>query len=235
MINFSLYHGTSSYFLDEILIHGLGGKNISNEWGIKDFFKEVIFECNKVEDRNFQKAILNSQQILDRILGNFHNPEGFNYRYGTVYLAVDHKRAIQYSLREFGSELSRIAHGWYLDLKLFEPDKAFNLLEKYPKIKSIFSAVHKPIVIEIKDIILQEIATEGGLKGNHVTKKINEYLNNDFDRALDSSMISLSFEYIGQPLMKERLYFYEVDYTKKNVNMLSAFSARLIPMDINYS
>ena len=64
MINFSLYHGTSSYFLDEILIHGLGGKNISIEWGIKDFFKEVIFECNKVEDRNFQKNIINNQQII---------------------------------------------------------------------------------------------------------------------------------------------------------------------------
>ena len=234
MINFSLYHGTSSYYLDEILIHGLGGRNISIELGIKDFFEEVIFECNKIKDLDFQKYLLNSRQMLDRILGRSHNPGGFNYRYGSVYLAVDHKRATQYSLREFGSELSRIAHGWYLDLKQFEPDKAFNLLEKHPKIKSIFSAVHKPIVIEIKDIILQEIATEGGLKGDQVTAKINEYLNNDFGLSLDSSMSSLSFEYIGKPLMKERLYFYEVVSSKKNLNILSAFSAKLIPMEINY-
>jgi uncharacterized pyridoxamine 5'-phosphate oxidase family protein len=224
MINFSLYHGTSSYFLNGILVHGLGGKNISNEWRISDFFEEVIFECKKVDDLDFQKHIINSHPILDRLLGKSHNPNGFNYRYGSVYLAVDPKRATQYALREFGSELSRIALGWYSDLKKFNPDIAFNLLEKYPQIKDIYSAAHRPIVIEIKDIDLHEIATEGGLIGNDLENELNKFPGFIYE----GSILGLSFEYIGKPLMKDRLFFYEVEHSG-NLNNYSALSAKLIP------
>ena len=84
MISFPLYHGTSSYFLPEIATHGLGGKNIANDWGIFDFFKEVVSESNKVDDPGFKKNLQDSQPMLDRVLGIFHNPTGFNYRYGSV-------------------------------------------------------------------------------------------------------------------------------------------------------
>jgi hypothetical protein len=230
MINFPLYHGTSSYFLNEILIHGLGGKDISNEWGVSDFFEEVIFECKKVDDLNFQRHVLNSHQMLDRLLGKFHNPDGYNYRYGSVYLAVDPKRATQYALREFGSELLRIALGWYSDLKKFNPAIAFNLLEKYTQIKDIYLAVHKPLVIEIKDIEIQEIATEGGLLGSHLEEKLNKFSGTIHQ----DSILGLSFEYIGKPLMKDRLFFYEVKKSSQNLNNNSVFSAKLIPIDINF-
>jgi len=233
MVNFSLYHGTSTYFLQEILTHGLGGIKISKEWGVEEFFAEVIFECSLVEDLEFQRHVQNNQQMLDRILGKFHNSQGFNYRYGSVYLAVDRKRAIQYSLREFGSELTRISNGWYLDLKSFKPDLALQLLKKYPKVSEIFSAVHKPLVIEIKEINLHEIATEGGLVGEHLNIEINKFfdLKENFGDTLDGAISGPCFEYIGSPLMRDRLNFYQVEPTTKAIKF-DVFSTKLSLLEI---
>jgi hypothetical protein len=233
MFNFSLYHGTSSYFLQEILEHGLGGLKISKEWGIEEFFAEVIFECSLIDDLQFQKYFQNNQQMLDRILGKFHNSKGFNYRYGSVYLAVDHKRAIQYSLRKFGSELTRISHGWYLELKTFKPEIALKLIAKYPKVSEIFSAVHTPLVIEIKEINFHEIATEGGLLGEDLKIEINKFLDvkENFGADLDGSISGPSFEYIGSPLMRDRLNFYHVEPTTK-AKTFDAFSTKLSLFEI---
>ena len=37
----TLYHGTSSFFLDSILENGLGGVNIIKEWGVLDLVNEM--------------------------------------------------------------------------------------------------------------------------------------------------------------------------------------------------
>jgi hypothetical protein len=234
MISFPLYHGTSSYFLSEIATHGLGGKNIANEWGIFDFFKEVVSESNKVDDPEFKKNLQDSQPMLDRVLGIFHNPTGFNYRYGSVYLAVNAKRATRYSMREFGSELSRISYGWYCELKKFEPSKAIELLNRYPKISELFSAVHSPIVIEIIDVAIDDLATEGGLIGDNLKKEIEEFLEmkEKFGSFLDESINGPSFEYIGLPIMKDNLRFFKVESQNKG-NKSYMDSSLLIPTDIN--
>ena len=232
-ISFPLYHGTSSYFLSEIATHGLGGKNIANEWGIFDFFKEVVSESNKVDDPGFKKNLQDSQPMLDRVLGIFHNPTGFNYRYGSVYLAVNAKRATRYSMREFGSELSRISYGWYCDLKKFEPSKAIELLNSYPKISELFSAVHSPIVIEINGVAIDDLATEGGLTGDNLKKEIEKFLEmkEEFGSFLDESINGPSFEYIGLPIMKENLRLFKVESQNKG-NRSYMDSSLLIPTNI---
>jgi hypothetical protein len=233
MISFPLYHGTSSYFISEIATHGLGGKNIANEWGIFDFFKEVVSESNKVEDPGFKKNLLDSQPMLDRVLGIFHNPTGFNYRYGSLYLAVNAKRATRYAMREFGSELSRISYSWYCDLKKFEPSKAIELLNSYPKISELFSAVHIPIVIEINGVAVDDLATEGGLTGDNLKNEIENFLKmkEKFGSFLDESINGPSFEYIGLPIMKENLRLFKVESQNKG-NRSYMDSSLLIPTNI---
>lgn len=229
-IPFPLYHGTTSYFLSEILTYGLGGKNIAFEWEIIEFFQKVYDALDKVKDPDFRKVFVSNKSMFDRILGSTHNPTGYNWRYGSVYLAVDFKHAARFSLRGLGSEIARLAQGWYSDLVSFEPNVAAELIKRFPKISDIFSFDHKPVVIQIIDLRLNEVATEGGLIGDELEKQV-EYcieLSKSFDDSRDA-IFSISFEYIGAPLTKNRLHLFNVK-TTQNSNAFSFTDISLTPI-----
>jgi hypothetical protein len=137
-------------------------------------------------------------------------------------------------MREFGSELSRISYGWYCDLKKFEPSKAIELLNSYPKISELFSAVHSPIVIEINGVAIDDLATEGGLTGDNLKNEIKNFLEmkEKYGSFLDESINGPSFEYLGLPIMKDNLRLFKVESQNKE-NKSYMDSSLLIPTNIS--
>jgi hypothetical protein len=209
LLTIPLYHGTSSYFLPFIAQYGLGGRNVINEWRVPDFLSDVIEACEGVEDAGFQEAMKAHAYTRDRIVGReAHKPNGFNWRYGGVYLTADRKKAVTYAIRG-GSELLRIALAWHCDLKRFAPEFAAELLSHYPEVSIAATATHDPVVIEISGLRVDHLATETGLIGHALEDQLEEAFEIQA-RPHANIMSNCSFEYIGDPISASGLNVFDV-------------------------
>jgi hypothetical protein len=211
VLTFPLFHGTSDYFLESIKKDGLAGRNVIEDWRLLEFFGDVIDACRSIEDKEFSEVLNSRLPSLDRILGRSpHNVSGFNWRYGHLYLAADWKKAATYAIRGQGSELLRIALGWYTDLARLAPAFAAELLSEFPEIAAASKATHKPIVLKIERVDLEHLATETGQTGEPLTRQLQDWV--EFDRQFSDSNVTTncSFEYVGPALPASRLEVFDV-------------------------
>jgi hypothetical protein len=104
IILFPLFHGTSSVFLPSVRTHGLGGKNIVEDWRILDFLRAGMAIIDGHIDRTdptieVQWKILQAaaSQRVDRM----------NWRHGATYLIAAQFRAVMYATSSaYGSEIT---------------------------------------------------------------------------------------------------------------------------------
>ena len=205
-LEFPLYHGTSTIFLDSILRHGLGAFNPLIDLKVLPLLEYIYPLWNKAfeSDSNRQAA----KFCIEWILGQVVTEGGANFRHGGTYLTPSKKSAVSYALKNrFGSELLSYTLNLYQDLVSCKPE-----ISQDPKLKefpSIYFLESKalPILIEIQGIEIDRLRSE---TGEGVEKNIESIRNySEIGINLEDEILNFNFELI-QAVSPKILKVYEI-------------------------
>ena len=176
-INFPLFHGTSSYFVDSICKHGLGGFRDPEIFDAASSLYSLVFEhldSLKKPPHEFQT----SRIIYEKLLRDNVTAGGLNFRYGGVYLASSKQKAEEYALHNpIGSEYLSKTFKLLNLLKQENENLADRLLCNYPELKRTFLAEHKPCLITLRYLEIDNLKTENGQLPHENIKRVEKFLN----------------------------------------------------------
>jgi hypothetical protein len=220
-MKFKYYHGTSSIFLDSIMKYGLGGINPNVKYRNLDLLRFLATECEKKIPHKPEYAIgrhavlgMANQQNVELALP-FGGTFLANYKHDKIYVALTLERAIIYACdNKYGSEILEYCIMLYKFLREenenFELPKELNLfnIEKY------IDKQHKPILIEVTDVIESDLETEYGENGTEYLSHLRKILPG-LDREAFNTKLAYSNFQLLKPIKEEKLKIYEVDFEGK--------------------
>lgn len=154
-LKFSLYHGTSTIFLDSIKKNGLGSsyKNISFDLSI---FKKLCDAHIHIKSNWW-----NDNSYIWQSMLNEKNNQYVNFRYGGTYLTPSKFTASSYAKNfKYGSELLSSIIEAYEALTLLDPLLSSNLMKDHPDIIESITLYHEPLVLKIDHIPLTKLLSE---------------------------------------------------------------------------
>lgn len=223
-----LYHGTSSLFYESILAHGLGGKNLISDLGIRDAARHLIElspEMNHVPQWPLEMFFC-KKLAVDSLPHDF----GLNFRYGGVYLTPSPRSAVNYS-SAFGSEaLESILRA----LKLVDETRPeLGSSSTFCKIRAISERPGSPLLVEVRDVEVSLLRSEQGGASDNVLRSINEALEDPelFDIMAQQS----NLEHL-QPIPPNQLRFFHVHKSDESSPIaafhLAAFGASSPATDV---
>lgn len=160
-IEFDLFHGTSSIFIDSIAEFGLGGQNIAEKYQLRKTFEELIgfFKKNDFYSLWWEREGFICEKMLEGSVSN----SGFNFRYGGVYLTPSIETAKRYATsNKYGSELASYCIAAYEELKKINPQIAKSIISKNYSFHDLISSTGSPIVLKINDVSKENLTTEQG-------------------------------------------------------------------------
>ena len=150
ILKFTLYHGTSTLFLESIKSEGLGQTNIVLKYDLITTLKE-LYAVAKV---NIEYWKLYGWYVED-IIGQKIN--GSNWQHGQVYLSPALSTAFRYARsNKYGSELVTLIVRMYNDLII----KGIKFPMKNNFILSILDKDFLPVVLKINNIQIDFLETE---------------------------------------------------------------------------
>jgi hypothetical protein len=162
ILQFPIYHGTSSIFLESILKHGLGGRNILEEHKIHELFVELYdaYFSWLDKNRNLCPEMMAWENMRDQnITGG-----GFNFQYGDVYGCFAKKKAEHYAnVNKYGSEL--LSH--LIELTRILADQKTLSIAHSIKVNDRLSSIvgkyePKPITVCIDNVKVSDLKMENG-------------------------------------------------------------------------
>ena len=160
-IEFPLYHGTSSIFLDSILKKGLGGENIGETYQTQEMFTQIvkIFQ-SKYSDKEWW---LSHSYIVEKMVSNEVTNGNFNFRFGGIYLTPCLQTAIRYAnSNKYGSELISYFIQSYDELFKYDPKEAEQIFPLNHPLRQVISANATPVVFEVDNVLKENLTTEQG-------------------------------------------------------------------------
>jgi hypothetical protein len=153
----SLYHATSTLFLDSIEQYGLGGLNIIKEWNVLAFVKEIYPYAQKLPD--YPKWDFFGDMARQ-------TTKGFNFQHGDVYCSGSKKYAFEFlRINPYGSELVSNALFYFkkiIDNKLISCEKAKSFEEKYSFLEKCRQKSINPIVFKLPSLSYDDLLDEKG-------------------------------------------------------------------------
>lgn len=157
VLTFPLYHGTSSLFLPSIMEHGIGGRNIIEEYNVLEFARELYKKLKTSKGHTLSEGVVAEFENMckQRITGG-----NFNFRHGGVYLSVSVGQAAKYANCKYGSELISYVMEFYENLNL-QSDTAIN--RKYGDLLQFLGRGKDSafkILIEVNGINIESLQTE---------------------------------------------------------------------------
>lgn len=163
VLPFPLYHGTSTWFLPDILERGFGTVNVHEGLRSRDFLKEAwalrleLAESEERDDLLIFPGSMISAMVEDRVTNG-----GFNFRYGQLYCTADERRAVTYASNAYGSELITEAAKLLHQVREISTEAADELISRYPEISTCLAYNHKPIVIKLDGVTRCSVRRENG-------------------------------------------------------------------------
>lgn len=169
--NIPLYHATSSLFIDSIMLSGLGGTNIVEQYRLINLMKDLISVADNVLDSKDEWS--SSRFLFEWMAQQQITASGSNYQHGHTYLTPSRGSAIRYALsNRLGSELlSNCELVWNLIYK--KDPLAFTLPRD---IDEIFSNSYKPIIITILGAPISALLSEDGSPVEHNINILKEFV-----------------------------------------------------------
>ncbi len=170
MSGVTLYHGTSTLFLDSIKESGLGAVNPVEKFRLHELLMFLKNECERrtPNDPGFNLIKLTTYAMLNQDpLYRHPNDEEqrlLNFRHGATYLAAIEKGAVLYACQNrLGSELlSTCASLVSVLLTNKEPVNVPRELNGID-LEAVLSSEHLPILVEAKNVPLSCLNTEHGM------------------------------------------------------------------------
>jgi len=174
ILNFPLYHATSSIFEESIKLQGLGGCCPVKEFKAIEFLSILEEIGNKeLADNKFWNyfefqytiSLMTNQRITDG---------GFNYQHGGVYLTPSIDTAVRYSRNKYGSEIiSKIFETLdlftSLDVKI-----DLKLLADFQNLIALKGLTAIPVIYEINNLPIEYLSM--GESGQDLDKQINRVI-----------------------------------------------------------
>ncbi|MEN5435777.1 hypothetical protein ABE545_19230 [Sphingobacterium faecium] len=214
-INFnakSLWHGTSTVFLDSIRHHGLGAINIAKKYELIALLDHLYKETARLKIKH--TGLENKRNSINTIISNgkmYHGKMELNYSYDGTFVSLSPIRASMYACTtSIGSEL--------LDYCLF----LLNLLLDYEpnipeevdliNIKQFLNVTAKPILIEVTTFTDDNLILEDGSPAQQLLNEIRtEYPKLPIEEHF--MRIQFSNFKLFNPIEPSVLNFYEVEYS----------------------
>lgn len=213
-INFnakSLWHGTSTIWMESIAQNGLGAINIATEYKL---IKLLAFLYAEVERLNINAPGLGSRRksIKAIITGGpvYHDNIALNYSYDGTYVSMSPLRAAQYACStRVGSELLDYCEFLMYVLRNSQIDIPKDL--DSINIMSIINSQAYPILVEITTFDDKELVLEDGKDAQF---KLNEIRNIYPKLPIEEhfKLIQFSNFKLLKPISPLFLKFYRVDY-----------------------
>ncbi|MFW1531242.1 hypothetical protein ACEWAM_22245 [Vibrio parahaemolyticus] len=160
-LGFSLFHGTSSIFLDSINQSGLGGENLSEKFEINAMFSQIVDAFNgKYRDCYWW---VGEGFICEKMVRQEVTNGGFNFRYGGVYLTPSFETAKNYATsNKYGSELISYFIRGYEELFKLDPILADQIFPTSHPLRQLIVLDPAPVVLEVAGITKDCLVTEQG-------------------------------------------------------------------------
>ena len=159
-LEFSLYHGTSSIFIESIRKHGLGASRP------KDIFDINILNslANELSDKHPDVEWWQANSfIIENMLPQRVTNAGLNFRYGGTYFSPSRCTAENYAKSNvFGSELISMIFNAHKSLHDADPCTAERIIPKNHPLHELFKKTHQPIILRTKYIKASSLRTEQG-------------------------------------------------------------------------
>jgi len=179
-LDFPLYHGTSSLFIDSIKEKGLGAVNIVKEYNLINTLKDVFDYATKINVVDWQQ-----EYFVPKIINQESNNS--NWQHGQVYLSSSENKAISYAKsNKYGSEiLSNIIEVYQA---IIESDSSYNLDNEF--IQSILDKDYEPVIIKLDNIPIEILSSESN--GGNSSEKLIEYITKEY-RETEERIIEVNF------------------------------------------
>lgn len=166
----TLYHGTSSFFLDSILENGLGGVNIIKEWGVLDLVNEMYpYAAERLSNHK-------SFGSFEKMAKQQSSPYG-NYQHGgCIYVTPSLSTALRYTVKKkCGSELLHNAFLFYDELEKYRDIDCKKWKKKYFKVFNYKKFCGSPLIISFVGISYSDLLTEE--EGKNVPLEMIQHVN----------------------------------------------------------
>jgi hypothetical protein len=153
----TLWHGTSAHLLPTIKEHGLGGRNIMQDWRVMAFLQWALHFVD-VDDTDF--AHPDYIPLLSVKAAAKGGAAGMNFEYGDVYVAGGFDKAADYSLN--APELMSLART-VLDISDRRGvGEVRDGLADYPEIRDFLALEPSPVVLKLPPVPKDMVKSERG-------------------------------------------------------------------------
>lgn len=217
-LNFPLYHGTCTLFLESIAQHGLGGWDPIKEWRVLECLRKVlpIAEKHAGPSEIIRSHMGSARSMVEQVNA------GLNFQHGSVYLSPSKKTAVRYACgKKKGSELiSRVVllieELVCLDIAEVKTD----LCQEFPEVFHLQDIDAAPVLICISQLNPDMLLSERGESPEDNLAKIRD-LQVRFPGSWEQISQQLNFR-LTQPIRADEIAVsliavrkwnpYEIDY-----------------------
>jgi hypothetical protein len=159
-LEFPLYHGTCTLFLESISQHGLGGWDPIKEWRVLECLRKVLPIAEKHAGRSeiILSHIGNARSMAEQV------NTGLNFQHGGVYLSPSKETAVRYACgKKKGSELISRAVLLIEELvRLNVGEVKADLYQEFPEVFHLQDIDAAPVLICIPQLDPDMLLSERG-------------------------------------------------------------------------
>lgn len=213
-LEISLYHGTSSLFLNSICDKGLGGHNPLKENLVYGLGSDIYEYSRKYlkDTPLYDKSFYAFESMIQQRKGE---ERSFNWQHGDTYLSPSIQTAVRYAFnKKFGSEL--LSYVLIFLQELIDRDikgVKDDLYQKYYQSFNLLSLRPSPILIEAKKAPIDYLLNENG----EDPKKILEYVDKVYKWDEKNQVVLQQKNFrLKKPIAIDKLQFYLVDVFENN-------------------
>ena len=171
-LEFPLYHGTSTLFLESIAQHGLGGWDPIKEWRVLECLRKVLPIAERHAGRSeiIRSHIGNARSMAEQVNA------GLNFQHGSVYLSPSKETAVRYACgKKKGSELiSRTVLLIEELVRLDVSEVKTDLYQEFPEVFHLQDIDAAPVLICIPQLNSDKLLSERGESPDHNLARIQE-------------------------------------------------------------
>jgi hypothetical protein len=180
MLEFPLYHGTSTIFLESIKKHGLGGWDPIKEWRVLECAQKLLPLAEEYASRSeVIKVHLGTTRAMVAQVN-----EHMNFQHGQVYLSPVESTAVRYATsKKYGSELiSRVLLIIDELIRLNVKTVNSDLYKEFPEIYNLLDMGSAPIMIRLDRVKIESLLSEKGASPDESIKFIRSAITKSNSR-----------------------------------------------------
>jgi hypothetical protein len=170
MLEFPLYHGTSTIFLESIKKYGLGGWDPIKEWRVLECARLLlpIAEAHAEHSEVITNHIDTARKMVSQV------NDGMNFQHGQVYLSPAELTAVRYATsKKKGSELiSRVVLFIEELTRLKVKAVTHDIYNEFPRLVELQDIDSAPILIEVNQVKKDSLLSEKGASPDESIKFI---------------------------------------------------------------